>query len=411
MFLVAILTTLIATSFMVFHLYKQNEIELFFKARLIKKELPTRGKAIQEVFDEFELSVIRGKLKNRVMKHGKTMKQSMVKQDIQDINNPFNLCLQQDMLKEQQKIVLYRGYHYLFIDFDKGQKLLLKDNKSLYTYFVNPLFYGLAVLLFLSIMYWLLRGSLRPLRELQRDIELYGEGKLEKFEITSKQDEVSLVANAFYKVVEKLQHLKASRTLFVRNIFHELNTPVTKGKLIAEIVEDEKLKPTLESIFTRLNVLLKELAQVEQITSQSMELSKVQIPLYELLDEARELLFIEEEIPSNIEEQMIEADFTMMSLVFKNLIDNAYKYGENLEIDVKQEGSITFISEGTPLRYDLSHYTEAFSRGDGLQNTKGFGLGLYIVSEILQKHGMQLTYSHEKGKNKFSIEPLTEETL
>jgi two-component system OmpR family sensor kinase len=402
MFMVGVVTTLIATTFMILHLHKKNEVELFFKARLIQKELPTRGKEVEEIFKEFNLSMIEGLLKRRVIKYGKTMKRSIVKVDV---NNPFRMCLQKDILKEQQKIVLYEGYHYLFIDFEGGgQTLLLKDNKSLFTYFVNPLLYALAVLLFLSMMYWLLRRSLEPLKELQRDIELYGEGKLKTFEVTPKKDEVSLVANAFYKVVEKLQRLKASRTLFIRNVFHELNTPVTKGKLIAEIVEDEKLKPTLDSIFTRLNILLKELAQVEQITSQSMALNKVQIPLYELVDESKELLFIEEEIPNNITNQTLYADFSMMSLVFKNLIDNGFKYGSNVNIDVKEEGSIAFISDGEPLRYELSHYTEAFSRGDGLQNTKGFGLGLYIVSEILQKHKMRLTYSHENGKNIFSIQ-------
>ena len=47
-----------------------------------------------------------------------------------------------------------------------------------------------------------------------------------------------------------------------------------------------------------------------------------------------------------LSDEMIEADFSSMSIVFKNLIDNAHKYGENLEIKV-DDGSL--VERGTPI--------------------------------------------------------------
>ena len=64
---------------------------------------------------------------------------------------------------------------------------------------------------------------------------------------------------------------------------------------------------------------------------------------------------------------------------------------------------ISFSSTGDALKYPLSHYTDAFRKGDGFGSARGFGLGLYIVKEILQKHGMELSYRHSEGRNIFSI--------
>jgi two-component system OmpR family sensor kinase len=189
--------------------------------------------------------------------------------------------------------------------------------------------------------------------------------------------------------------------LFVRNIFHELNTPVTKGKILAELVDEPRTQSMLDSIFSRLASLLKELAQMEQITSQDTVLHTQPVRLIELIDQARDLLYLSEPIPSNVTDEMIEADFSTMSIAFKNLIDNGRKYGENLTI-LKHDHGIDFISESKPLTHPLAYYVEPFSAGDTRSN-EGFGLGLYIVNEIAKKHGMELRYRHWEGKNIFTL--------
>jgi two-component system OmpR family sensor kinase len=126
--------------------------------------------------------------------------------------------------------------------------------------------------------------------------------------------------------------------------------------------------------------------------------------IIDLIDEAHDLLYMEDDIKHNVKNEMIKADFSTMSIVFKNLIDNAVKYGTDLEI-VYEKNRLSFASKGDVLKEELAYYTEAFSKGEELNN-RGFGLGLYIVNEILQKHEMEFKYNHNNGKNYFTISTL-----
>jgi len=152
----------------------------------------------------------------------------------------------------------------------------------------------------------------------------------------------------------------------------------------------------LESIFNRLDSLLKELAQMEQISSKSYTLNIQKIPIIELIDSAKELLYLES-VEHNITQEYINCDYKSMVLVFKNLMDNAIKHGSNLSIEYKN-GSICFLSKGKKLEKSLEYYTQEFTS----QNS-GFGLGLYIVKEILKMHNMDLKYSYRDGLNIFCI--------
>ena len=381
LFVVALAVTLIAGASIMMHLVKKEHTDMRFKSRLIRQEYRATKQKPVSLFQEFGLVEVQGKEKQEVLKnagangHKKHRKRS--------------------------KILFYQGNQYLYITKSK-YTILLKDNRSELERYVLPLLVFLGIIVLLTVMYILLRKSLTPLKHLQRDIVDYGEGKLKNYSFSKKRDEISQAANAFYHSVEKVNRLSASRQLFVRNLFHELNTPVTKGKILAEIVEDPKTQSMLESIFGRLSSLLKELAQMEKITSENYTLHKKNVRIIDLIDEASDLLFLETAVKSHVNGETITADFAAMSIVFKNLIDNALKYGTDLEIFYRPE-ALLFVSRGEPLTEKLSYYTEAFSKGQEQQSSKGFGLGLYIVNEILYKHGMGFEYQYKENKNYFII--------
>ena len=94
-----------------------------------------------------------------------------------------------------------------------------------------------------------------------------------------------------------------------------------------------------------------------------------------------------------------------MVIVVKNLLDNAVKYGKNPDISVKEK-SLIISSDGEPLPYPLEHYTEPFRQEYGEERREGFGLGLYIVSEILARSNMELHYVHKNGRNMFIVSDL-----
>ena len=385
LFIIALLATIIAAFSMTMHMAKKDQNELFYKSRLIIKEMRTTGEVPHNLLQEFRLKMVKNAEKREVLQNAHKRKHDI---------GPRHL-------RAHREFLAYKGHGYLHIKL-RNINVLLEDEQTFMGRFFTPILVLMGILFLLIMMYILLRRSLVPLKKLEKDIVSYGEGALKDYTYHNKKDEVSLASNAFYQAVEKVEKLKNSRELFIRNLFHELNTPVTKGKILTEIVDEPKTKEMLDSIFTRLSSLLRELAQMEKLTSENYTLSKKPVRIRELIDEASDLLYLEEEVETNVSDEMIEADFSSMSIVFKNLIDNAYKYGENLEIKVDSH-QVCFMSSGEALSEGLTYYTEAFSKGRETGTQKGFGLGLYIVSEILKKHDMNFSYEHKSGQNIFII--------
>jgi len=387
LFIIALLATIIAAFSMTMHMAKKDHNELLYKSRLLIKEIRTTREIPDTLLQEFRLKIVKNARKREVLQNAH--------------KNKRRHDLGPKHIRKHRAVLTYQGRRYLHIKL-RNVNLLLEDEQTFIGRFMTPILVLLGTLFLLIMMYILLRRSLVPLKKLEKDIVRYGEGTLKEYNYSNKKDEVSLASNAFYHAVEKVDTLKSSRELFIRNLFHELNTPVTKGKILTEIVDEPKTKEMLDSIFSRLSALLKELAQMEKLTSENYTISKKPIRIQELIDEASDLLYLEEKVKTNVSDEMIEADFSLMSLVFKNLIDNAYKYGENLEINIDDD-KISFISDGQALNEDLTYYTEAFSKGREADAQKGFGLGLYIVSEILKKHHMDFSYVHQLGQNIFII--------
>ena len=84
------------------------------------------------------------------------------------------------------------------------------------------------------------------------------------------------------------------------------------------------------------------------------------------------------------------------------IIDNGIKYASDHKVLVEINSSdICFITSGEPLKNELSYYTQPFTKDGNAKNS--FGLGLYIVENILKAHNFMLEYEHENGKNIFKV--------
>lgn len=395
LFALALIATLLAGFSFALHSLKKEQMDLFFKSRLMVKEMRNTHQVPNTLLDEFGFIQIKGVQKREILKESRERK-------LRAMSMPKEMKQRFRAFEKHRKVLHYKGHRYLHLR-TKGLNIVLEDTRSIWLCCPTPIIVFIVIFLLLISMYILLRKSLIPLKILQQNIEEYGEGAKVEHKYIDKKDEVSLASNAFYDSVKKVEQFKDSRQLFIRNIFHELNTPVTKGKILAEIVEETKTKEMLNSIFTKLSTLLKELAQMEKITSENFSIELKPLRVQELIDEASDLLYLEEPIVSNVTDEMIEADFSSMRLVFKNLIDNALKYGSDLQVNYVNN-SIVFSSKGEPLKKELSYYTQAFSKGTDTRSDKGFGLGLYIVYEILSKHKMDFSYNHAEGINQFTID-------
>ncbi len=171
------------------------------------------------------------------------------------------------------------------------------------------------------------------------------------------------------------------------------------------MLEDESTKKILIRAFERMNELITELAELEKVTTQSFEPNFEYLMLDEVIAKSRELLMSQNScLKIKVTNIALTTDKKLMALVIKNLIDNGIKYGTGECVLLRTNGNIIeVISEGEVLEHELSYYTEPFSQAE--KRSSGFGLGLYIVHNILEKLGYRLDYNHDDGKNTFMIVP------
>ena len=190
----------------------------------------------------------------------------------------------------------------------------------------------------------------------------------------------------------------------MRNLMHELKTPITKGRIVVEMMEDESTKKILVRAFERMNELISELAQLERVTMQSFEPNFEYVMIDEVIQKSQELLMaVKGSVTIDVENRALTTDVKLFSLALKNLLDNGIKYSKNKHVDLRSTGhGLEISSQGEELQHPLSYYIEPFSQEE--KRSSGFGLGLYIVHSILAKLGCQLGYKYVDGNNIFIIE-------
>ena len=304
-------------------------------------------------------------------------------------------------------IMIYQNHHYLKVQ-HVDKILLLKDNDyQPYRYDIIKIIFSLVAIILLAAYVFVIR-KLKPLRKLKRQIAKFAAGEIDEIQnVSSGNDEISEVAEAFYDAVCQIKNLNASRKLFLRNIMHELKTPITKGRLAAEMIEKSKNQERLVSVFIKLENLINEFAAVEQVTS-SIALNNTKIcRIDDVIDEALDIAMVDpgQVTISKLEDVSLNADFKLLAIAAKNMIDNALKYSPNKHVNITiTRESIKFINEGERLSKELRHYVEPFTKGESAQ--KSFGLGLYIVENIIKAHKLTLGYEYKNGLNVFSFENL-----
>ena len=327
------------------------------------------------------------------------------KEEIKNIlsNNKKMIFARSNKHNETFKIFEIDGKIYLF--FEKlDTQILIKDlesknlTNSFYTIFVF-----VSLLVVITILYINTLKKLLPLKELKDKVINFGDEKFD-FDLSnsSSKDEVTLLANEFKKSAQKLKNIKESRNIFIRNIMHELKTPITKGKFLLQLEKSDENIEKLKMVFNRLESLINEFATIEELISQNRVLEKKSYFLEDLLDNAKDILMIDDNCVKNSYENIkLNVNFKLFSIAIKNLIDNAIKYSNDKKVEVlTQNEDILFVNSGKKLEGDFEKYLEPFY---SKSSNESFGLGLYIVFNILKANGYNLLYKYEDGKNIFIV--------
>ncbi|WP_291939352.1 ArsS family sensor histidine kinase [Campylobacter sp.] len=302
------------------------------------------------------------------------------------------------------------------VEYNNSLFLNIKNNsfvvvfESLGTKNLNdPLWVGfLLTMAVLISLYLSIVRSFTPLKKLSKNIKKFAQGNLDvNLAATHSEDEIGQVAQEFNNAIAKIQELIRSRQLFLRTIMHELKTPIGKGRLITEMLDDETQKERLVNVFERLEILINEFAKIEQLLSKSYSLNYQDYHFSLILEQVKDMSMLDnwdELISTDIEcDAVINVDFGLFALAIKNLIDNALKYSSDKKVRIIcDENKVSVANRGAALAKSFEHYKQAFIRNKDEKAT-GMGLGLYIIDKICELHKFCFEYNYSDGTHYFSI--------
>ncbi|WP_419777234.1 ArsS family sensor histidine kinase [Malaciobacter marinus] len=255
----------------------------------------------------------------------------------------------------------------------------------------------------LVLIFLYLIKLLMPLKNISLEISKFANGDLTRRLNVKSKDEIGQLSIAFNKMASTLEELIKTRQELLKDIGHELRTPIAKGKFAIEKIEDFSKKELLKTIFNDLELLTNELIELEKLNSKELEHSTFDIET--LIIQALNKLYIENEnlISIDIQENfLIEGDLYYLSMALKNLIDNALKYAISYPIEIKViNKEIHIINNAKQLTKNLEYYFKPFTQE--LSQRDGFGLGLSIVQKILKKHNFKISYKYKNKKVNFII--------
>lgn len=377
----------------IYHTYILKQIsQPMFEANLAFYDL-------EEINDE--------KLYQAIIRQGKVLKSDG---NVDEVVEQYSISNTSFEVHPPQQIttsmIEYKGKIYFWVE-SARHNVLLQD-KVLEPYYPLNLMSAYGTLMtVLIISFSLIIYRLRPLRRLRKQIARFGEGDMGVRFQTNGSDEIALIANELDSTQNKIRSLIESRTLFLRNIMHELKTPIAKGRIIATMTSDEKQRGRFESIFERLESLIGEFALLEEITSGNQHHEKSEYRLIDIIDGAIDMAMIEyDAVEQNVDASIkVEVDYRLFVTAVKNLIDNAIKYSPEKKMQIwMEEGEIVFANVGEPLKNALSYYIEPFTKEHPTKDS--FGLGLYIVDAILKEHDYVLAYERRENSNCFICVPV-----
>jgi PAS domain S-box-containing protein len=216
---------------------------------------------------------------------------------------------------------------------------------------------------------------------------------------------------------EKLHQLNTYKDEFMAMASHELKTPLTiikatLGILLLKMQEDDNspfVQKTLKQV-DKLDKLINDLLDISKIQAGKLELKladfDMNILLKEIIGNIQLTTPIRIILKENNGQVSAYGDMERIGLVITNLLGNAIKYSpgsKEIEVDAfRSDDAITVSVKdngiGIP-QEDITNIFSRFYRVSGLSSTfSGSGIGLYISSEIISRHGGKIWAESELNK-------------
>jgi signal transduction histidine kinase len=284
---------------------------------------------------------------------------------------------------------------------------------------------ALAVMAGVSLVVgWLLAGRfLAPLRTITATTRAMSATNLhERLNLTGPEDELTELADTFDELLDRLERSFAFERQFVANASHELRTPLAAMRTSLEVAM-AKPGPVPPHIGTLAGRLRRELDNVDRLLESFLTLAETQqgplgdestVSLAELARVAIERRAdLSSALGLDVEQQQrpdawVAGSETLLSRVVENVIDNALGHNQpggwvRVSTVMKDARAHLVVENGGPVLDpdQVTQLTQPFRRigAERTGSDNGAGLGLAIVSSIVEVHGgtLRLTALTEGG--------------
>jgi len=330
-------------------------------------------------------------------------------------------------------------------------------NSSQHVLILSIFLLSLAVI---AIGQGLSRMVVKPLKLIEKNMEVIADGRFEKIRIDSRDREIASLTNAFNKMLRELElrqrHLVQSEKLaslgtLLSGVAHELNNPLSNisssNQILMEELKEAREKQEAGSSSPDPQFVDELLSQINDQTdrarnivrsllefSRDKDFRKQALPLKPLFEET--VRFVKGQIPASAEIRIdvaddisIPADKQRIQQAFLNLIKNAVESIPDegaISIKAQKHRAVDKLGEADTGIYNYLKYRgkctieddtmdiEVRDTGLGIPAEllpkvfdpffttkdvgKGSGLGLFIVHEIIEEHDGCIAVDSEPGK-------------
>ncbi|SME97142.1 Signal transduction histidine kinase [Tistlia consotensis] len=260
-----------------------------------------------------------------------------------------------------------------------------------------PPVFGIAIILLISY-----RGSrvlLRPLQQLAVAAERLGRERSIVPIPEMTIPEYKAIADSFAEMQRRLKRFVDERTQMLAAISHDLNTPLTRLRLLAEELDDPRQRAQVQADIDEMKLMIRSSLAFARDDGQEahvvVDLASLLISLCDTTSDAGQ--------PAEYrgpDHATLPCRPVAIRRAFANLVDNGCKYGDRVVVELRDapeavEVAISDRGPGIP-EAEVERAFAPFQRLESSRNpaTGGTGLGLTIARDIVHGHGGDLTLAN-----------------
>ncbi len=253
------------------------------------------------------------------------------------------------------------------------------------------------IMVIISLIF--LKNQTRPITKLARAAERFGKGEeIEEFRPSGAM-EIRQAGHEFDKMRKRIQRHLSQRTEMLSGISHDLRTPLTRMKLQIAFIKDKDLARKLTEDIDEMEKMLNEYLQ---FTSSSYADKDEMFNLSQLIDEIIKKYNNKNILQNLVPRIYVNGRKNLINRCLNNLIDNALKYADKIEINLYKKNTNLYITiddngPGISSKEYINVFKPFYKIDKGRAESKSsVGLGLSIASDIVRSHGGNIKLEKSK---------------